>query len=763
MSRPTSPMRTEPDGGNDPAVPLTSGAVAVATDAVELPPPTVATTSDGHVDTTQDVSNVTNAGLAAPQPHAGTAHRMPSLFAPTRQGWSPRYPLLPAMLHAPGTCVACDSWAAHLPQSEEQDPGFVTAAYNAFTQIHLQHEADLVQRGWVQGGRELAEQQRRHVESMEQDLWRARDEVNHLLTRIRDVEEALHDTRDRLHASDDRVGRRDRTIEQLERDVERLRREIGDRQVVNPPETKVDPELLEPRDGPTGGPTTTRPPPPPPQAIAPPPTPTSTSHPSRPTMPRVMNDWADFSGSEGDSDDDDDDPKEERRRIDRGKSRMAMNKGKGKQQEGGQPQFFGGTGAPPAAPEGWPVGVQLPQNSVIAMAERWFNFIPRSSRDARRLIDAARRGDETAVVRARDLVTQANRDGALRGVNGIYTLVSNWQPPRNVPAAAPMRSHGETTEQDERDLRQALLESREEARRRAAAAPTGSTGAGPSGHRTSAATSSRGRGAAASSTRMDHGAGRQTGSTRLGPTFSQVDGQSQSTKRKAESPAAKMRAPPTKKAKKLPQPTNQSSIEDWQEWYATYPRNILSSMRVGSDGVPEYDDVAALHTARRIGPHLGRYYWEVAVAQLFSIEGLYGHVVQLGNYPIGDVTSTVPYPWTGANSTIFDVARWFAASGYQPHEVQYLERYFIRRRNEHERRGLEEGVPFTTFPTSPGDVHDEDVPRIDQLPVIPSHVRMPTADVAMGAAVAGETPQPSTAGTPADETHPTEDRADQQQ
>ena len=53
------------------------------------------------------------------------------------------------------------------------------------------------------------------------------------------------------------------------------------------------------------------------------------------------------------------------------------------------------------------------------------------------------------------------------------------------------------------------------------------------------------------------------------------------------------------------------------------------------------------------------------------------------------------------------------------------------------------GVLYVSYPTTPGDIHDSDIPNIDQMLVILAMVHIPTlvGDVVMGATQPGETLQ----------------------
>ena len=173
-----------------------------------------------------------------------------------------------------------------------------------------------------------------------------------------------------------------------------------------------------------------------------------------------------------------------------------------------------------------------------------------------------------------------------------------------------------------------------------------------------------------------------------------------------------------------------------------------------ADGRPHVGDVEALLITRALAPTHGRHQWELATGRLFSIEGLFDHIVHEGHYPVGEGRATAPFPWNGANATIFDVARWFARLGFRPAEVRFLEDFYRRRRNVHENRDVELSIPYTTFPSVRGDVSDDMIPQFAVLTPIPNYViiPIPEADVSMGDDQSEENPQAASGSTIPDET-----------
>lgn len=80
---------------------------------------------------------------------------------------------------------------------------------------------------------------------------------------------------------------------------------------------------------------------------------------------------------------------------------------------------------------------------------------------------------------------------------------------------------------------------------------------------------------------------------------------------------------------------------------------------------------------------------------LFSVPGLYQHLITTGQYPVASQFRPAPYPNDVGVATLFQMARWYASRGVT---VLMADRYMLlARRNRNERGGREvtENPPFT--------------------------------------------------------------------
>ncbi|KAJ7037607.1 hypothetical protein C8F04DRAFT_1232469 [Mycena alexandri] len=117
-------------------------------------------------------------------------------------------------------------------------------------------------------------------------------------------------------------------------------------------------------------------------------------------------------------------------------------------------------------------------------------------------------------------------------------------------------------------------------------------------------------------------------------------------------------------------------------------RGALGRLATSMGESPNVHDVLAHHTGlalspneRRTNAHQHRVF-SLATTGLFSVEGLYAHILRLGEYPL----ATLPlehYPYLTDNCTIFIVAAWYAQHGIIPgsQDVVALETYSRVRRN----------------------------------------------------------------------------------
>ncbi|OJT15119.1 hypothetical protein TRAPUB_8322, partial [Trametes pubescens] len=80
---------------------------------------------------------------------------------------------------------------------------------------------------------------------------------------------------------------------------------------------------------------------------------------------------------------------------------------------------------------------------------------------------------------------------------------------------------------------------------------------------------------------------------------------------------------------------------------------------------------------------------------LFSVQGLYQHLVTTGQYPVASQYRPAPYPNDVGHATLFQMVRWYASRGVT---VRMADRYLLlarRNRNECGGREVTENPPFT--------------------------------------------------------------------
>ncbi|KAI0731792.1 hypothetical protein C8Q72DRAFT_793638 [Fomitopsis betulina] len=693
MSRAASPMHTDDNADLEWRAPPTSGAVVGAgLYTTARPPPQQAVPVTMSVTTSEGApaGGPPAANMApATQYQFGTVSGIKALFLSRTVHWIIREPMVPTVHHTPGTCAVCDDY------------------------------------GWLPGGRNLVEQ----AEKQQHENFRLSDELLQLRKELKEAREAVDRRNNRVRKLEAKVTKAYDEADYYKAKARRL--EVVSSSGATQSSTARRQDNCPRYEPPTQTATTSRRP----EAAAPsscraeaPPTSQTASRPAATgallkKIPNIMTDWDNY-----DSADDLPDSDKERKKIQKQKDR-AFHTGHGMRPS--EDTDRGATPRPsavvePATPEGWPTGVHPPTSTASSRAGRWADFVPRLAAQADSIMRAAYAGDCTAEQRVKDLIRQSQEYAALRAVDGIARLLELWRNPAKRPALPSIQPPGAQNlnygddDEELHHLRRAVEASHEEHRQREAAPPAGTVGAGSSGSRLH-------------------------GSTADAPSGS--GGTSQ--KRRATSPSKDMpAAPPTKKVKR-PQPLADTPATEWVEWYLVYRMQTPPSIRWEADR-PRLADVSALRIMHRLAPTGDRHQWDIMTGRLFSIEGLYRHIVRTGQYLVGDGRADVSYPWPGANITIFKVARWFARMGYHPLDVRFLEEYFLRRRNEQERRGLDEGVPFSSYPTQPGDVRDGDIPAIHQLAAIPPTVHIPInkGDVIMDAGQPGATLPTATEGQP---------------
>ncbi|KAJ7760352.1 hypothetical protein B0H16DRAFT_1719857 [Mycena metata] len=114
-------------------------------------------------------------------------------------------------------------------------------------------------------------------------------------------------------------------------------------------------------------------------------------------------------------------------------------------------------------------------------------------------------------------------------------------------------------------------------------------------------------------------------------------------------------------------------------------RGVMGRAATTLGDSPWMPDVLLHNTTMALAPfanaHDQRTFIQVGT-QLFSVEGLYEHILQLGEYPLAKLP-IAHYPYPTENVTIFLVAAWYAQYGLVPgsRDVVYLEEYARARRN----------------------------------------------------------------------------------
>lgn len=119
----------------------------------------------------------------------------------------------------------------------------------------------------------------------------------------------------------------------------------------------------------------------------------------------------------------------------------------------------------------------------------------------------------------------------------------------------------------------------------------------------------------------------------------------------------------------LNQPRRDAPATELQGWFKMYPKSTPSWMAVDQDGLPFLNHVEYHQMARRpIGQGVSiedRGRWLALTNALFSVPGLYRHILTLGQYPVGAslIREFFPGDYAEGNLTIFHVARWYAHLG----------------------------------------------------------------------------------------------------
>jgi len=196
----------------------------------------------------------------------------------------------------------------------------------------------------------------------------------------------------------------------------------------------------------------------------------------------------------------------------------------------------------------------------------------------------------------------------------------------------------------------------------------------------------------------------------------------------------------------------------WPRGFRTSYNNfppLSDNSWVGSPYIPDVRAyrafVRSLPIGESVDPGPGQSYWRSYFWRLFSVPGLYAHILREGHYPIGDVPmSHFPHGVTSLNEYV--VARWMAECGLRPDSelVGDLEALARHRRNIVANRNPIDALPFRDFPSSIEAVGYH-VPHIAQMvnePIArprPQSIATPTSSIALAPTIAipdGDVPAP---------------------
>lgn len=340
-----------------------------------------------------------------------------------------------------------------------------------------------------------------------------------------------------------------------------------------------------------------------------------------------------------------------------------------------------------ATPKKWPSGFPVPALTSPFRAGTWFEFVPRTSSDARRIVDAAQKGDDEAVWRIKHLLEQGGRDTRLAAVNGMYSLQQIWRNPKR-----PTTQHISI---------------------RTEAVPQGNTGVVQGG--TSAASGTPWQARRWGPDDEFHHLPPPT--TGINPPPGLFSDPPSSRKRKGKavheesrsypvpgSSTATSNEPAPKRKKGPAAPRRGDPPERWQEYWKVFADQIPAAIRVASDGTPLLEDVRAFTAIRLLAATSqskeSRKAWISRAQELFSVAGLYAEYVQRYNLTVAPTMSANQYPRDGSNATWGDLAEWFATNGLQPNSsaLREIEEFCRRVRNLESGRSVEDGSPFDSIP-----------------------------------------------------------------
>ncbi|OJT04954.1 hypothetical protein TRAPUB_4257 [Trametes pubescens] len=169
------------------------------------------------------------------------------------------------------------------------------------------------------------------------------------------------------------------------------------------------------------------------------------------------------------------------------------------------------------------------------------------------------------------------------------------------------------------------------------------------------------------------------------------------------------------------QPTLNDSVGDWQNWMSVGRGRIPVWMEREFGGRRPTELSVAFHLlSPQDTPTTEHGRWISMTSWLFSVPGLYQHLITAGQYPVASQFRPAPYPNNVGAITIFQLSRWYASRGVT---VLMADRYMLlARRNCNERGGREVNDNSLFTDGGPNSITDVgDVPNNRVLGPIDNH------------------------------------------
>ncbi|GBE77458.1 hypothetical protein SCP_0103330 [Sparassis crispa] len=189
-------------------------------------------------------------------------------------------------------------------------------------------------------------------------------------------------------------------------------------------------------------------------------------------------------------------------------------------------------------------------------------------------------------------------------------------------------------------------------------------------------------------------------------------------------------------------PTSSSMFDKWVAWYAQNPSQVhwaIRHLKNNHSEAPLHQDLEVMWLARHMAPIIppgipatARNVFIEHTAELFSIPGLYVWIVQVGHYPVANNNKPAPFPRSFTqNLSVYNVAQWYAARGFHPMRIGFLEKFHRRHRNYILGQVLEDVTPFEGH--FPADLRDGRArPLPDPKPPTPSAGNAPAGSSELG-------------------------------